>query len=289
MKPAQKRQWVALLAGKFARTERKACRLLGISRSTCRYVSTRRDDLVLRQKIRAIAQARPRFGYRRIVVMLRREGFRVGSERVRWLYREEGLSLGMKPKWRRKLASHLQVAAPPPMRFQERWSMDFMVDSLLSGRRFRVLTVVDIFSRHSPIIEADLSLTGSKVVTAQERAAKRTGYPQVIQVDNATEFQSKALDAWAFEHQLKLDFIRPGKPVDNCHIESVSARLRDECFNANVFVSLADARRKIKQWRIDYNEHRPHSSLGDRSPSELLRKSRSSNEPHSLLKRRLEA
>jgi len=279
MKPAQKRQWIALLAGKFPRTERKACRLLGISRSTCRYVSTRRDDLVLRQKIRAIAQARPRFGYRRIVVMLRREGFRVGSERVRRLYREEGLSLRMKPKRHRKLASHLRVVMPPPVRPQERWSMDFMVDSLISGRRFRVLTVVDIFSRHSPIIEVDLSLTGSKVVAALERAAKRTGYPQIIQVDNGTEFQSKALDAWAYEHHVKLDFIRPGKPVDNCHIESFNARLRDECFNANVFVSLADARRKIEQWRIDYNEYRPHSSLGDRSPSELLRATRLSNQP----------
>jgi len=159
--------------------------------------------------------------------------------------------------------------------------MDFMVDSLVDGRRFRVLTVLDIFSRHSPIIEADMSLNGSKVVAALERAAKRFGYPHVMQVDNGTEFQSKVLDAWAFEHGVKLDFIRPGKPVDNCHIEAFNARLRDECFNANIFVSLGDARRKIETWRMDYNDHRPHGSLGDRSPGEFLERLKLLNQPSS--------
>jgi putative transposase len=269
---AGKRAWVKQLTAKFSRSERKACRLLGLSRSTCRYESRKRDDLALRQRIRAIAQARPRFGYRRILVMLKREGLRVGSERVRRIYRDEGLSLRLRPKRRRKLASHLRIVAPPPSSPHERWSMDFMVDSFMDGRRFRILTVVDIFSRHSPIIEADLSLNGSKVVAALERAAKRFAYPKIMQVDNGTEFQSKVLDAWAFDHGVKLDFIRPGKPVDNCFIESFNARLRDECFNANVFVSLADARRKIEAWRIDYNDQRPHSSLGDRTPSELLQR-----------------
>jgi putative transposase len=238
-----------------------------------------RDDLPLRQKIRAIAQARPRFGYRRIYILLKREGFHVGDERVRRLYREEGLSLRLKPKHRRKLASHLRVIAPAPTRPSERWSMDFMLDSLINGRRFRMLTVVDIFSRFSPIIEADRSLNGKKVVRALERATRRQSCPEVIQVDNGSEFQSKALDAWAHAHQVKLDFIRPGKPVDNCFIESFNARLRDECLNANVFVSLADARRKIEAWRVDYNEQRPHSSLGNRSPEELLTQLRSKNQP----------
>jgi putative transposase len=157
--------------------------------------------------------------------------------------------------------------------------MDFVVDSLIDGRRFRMLTVVDIFSRHSPIIDADMSLNGAKVVVALERAAKRHGYPQVIQVDNGSEFQSKVLDAWADAHQVKLDFIGPGKPVDNCFIASFNARLRDECLNASVFTSLADARQKIEVWRLDYNDHRPHSSLGDRSPSELLHEPESSTQP----------
>lgn len=255
----------------FPRAQRRAFRLLGLYRSTGRYVSRFRDDLPLRQRIRAIAEVRPRFGYRRIYIMLKREGYCVGDERVRRLYREEGLSLRRKPKHRRKLASQLRALAVPPTAPQQRWSMDFMLDSLLDGRRFRMLTVLDIFSRFSPIIEADRSLNGKKVVTALERATRRYSYPEVIQVDNGSEFQSKALDAWADAHNVKLDFIRPGKPVDNCFIESFNARLRDECLNANVFVSLADARRKIETWRTDYNEHRPHSSLGNRSPEEMLR------------------
>lgn len=271
MTAASKRAWVQQLGDKFPRAERRACRLLGLGRSTCRYESKRRDDTALRQKIRAIAQARPRFGYRRILVMLKREGISIGGERLRRLYREEGLSLRMRPKRRRKLASYLRIIAPPPQGPYERWTMDFMVDSFMDGRRFRVLTVVDIYSRHSPIIEADLALNGGKVVAALERATKHFGCPRVIQVDNGSEFQSKVLDAWAFEHEVKLGFIRPGKPVDNCFIESFNARLRDERFNANVFTSLADARRKIEAWRIDYNEQRPHGSLGDRTPSEVLR------------------
>lgn len=146
-----------------------------------------------------------------------------------------------------------------------------MLDSLIDGRRLRLLTVVDIFSRISPIIEADRSLNGKKVVAALKRATRRYSCPEVIQVDNGSEFKSKVLDAWADKHHVKLDFIRPGKPVDNCFIESFNARVRDECLNANVFVSLADARRKIEMWRIDYNEHRPHSSLGGRSPQAMLR------------------
>jgi len=253
--------------------------LLDLYRSTGRYVSRFRDDLPLRQRIRAIAEARPRFGYRRIYILLKREGYRVGDERVRRLYREEGLSLRLKPKHRRKLASQLRDLATPPTAPQQRWSMDFMLDSLLDGRRIRLLTVVGIFSRFSPIIEADRSFNGKKVVAAPKRATRRYSCPEVIQVDNGSEFQSKALDAWADEHHVKLDFIRPGKPVDNCFIESFNARVRDECLNVNVFVSLAEARRKIETWRVDYNEHRPHGSLGDRSPQEMLRDLKPSRRP----------
>ena len=154
-----------------------------------------------------------------------------------------------------------------------------MLDSLFDGRRIRLLTVVDIFSRFSPIIEADRCLNGKKVVAALKRATRRYSYPEVIQVDNGSEFQSKVLDAWADAHHVKLEFIRPGKPVDNCIIESFNARVRDECLNANVFVSLADARRKIEQWRVDYNESRPHSSLENRSPGEVLKLLKPSRRP----------
>jgi putative transposase len=147
--------------------------------------------------------------------------------------------------------------------------MGFVADTLLDGRRFRALTVVDNWSRHSPLIEPDFTLTGTKVVAALERVAKRTGYPHMITVDNGSEFTSKALDAWAHEHGVRLDFIRPGKPVENAVIESFNGRLRDECLNANVFISLHDARQKIEAWRIDYNAHRPHGALGDLTPQEF--------------------
>lgn len=200
--------------------------------------------------------------------MLRREGWRINRKRVHRLYREEGLAVRLTR--RRKRASHLRVVPPSPRQVNERWSMDFVADTLLDGRRIRALTVVDNWSRHSPLIETDFALTGSKVVTALERVAKRHGYPRMITVDNGSEFTSKALDAWAYAHGIKMDFIRPGKPVENAVIESFNRRFRDECLNTHVFISLHDARQKIEAWRIDYNEHRPHGSLGDLTPQEFI-------------------
>ena len=147
--------------------------------------------------------------------------------------------------------------------------MDFVADTLLDGRRVRTLTVVDTWSRHSQLNEVDFTLTGTTVVTALERVAKHSGYPKMITVDNDSEFASKVLDAWAYAQGVKLDFIRPGKPIENAAIESVNGRFRDECLNAQVFVSLHDARQKIDAWRIDYNEHRPHGSLGNLTPREF--------------------
>lgn len=219
-------------------------------------------------RLRELAQTRPRFGYLRLQVMLRREGWIVNRKRVHRLYREEGLNVRL--THRRKRVSHLRVVPPTPNQMNERWSMDFVADTLLDGRRFRALTVVDNWSRYSPLIEADFTLTGSKVVTALERVAKQHGYPKMITVDNGSEFTSKALDAWAHEHGVKLDFIRPGKPVENAVIESFNGRFRDECLNTHVFVSLHDARQKIEAWRIDYNEHRPQGSLGDLTPQEFV-------------------
>lgn len=221
-------------------------------------------------RLRDLAQARPRFGYRRLHVLLRREGWRVNKKRVHRLYREEGLTV--RTLRRRKRASHLRVIAPPPQGANEQWSMDFVADMFLDGRRFRALTVVDHFTRECPIIEADATLTGTKVVAALDRVAKRSGYPKRIRVDNGSEFASKALDAWAYEHDVKLDFIRPGKPVENAVIESFNGRFRDECLNAHVFLSLHDARRKIEAWRVDYNEQRPHGSLGQLTPAEFAQR-----------------
>ena len=251
----------------FPVSERAACRLVRCNRSTWLYRAHRRDDTGIRLRIRELAQARPRFGYLRLHVMLRREGWVVNKKRVHRIYREEGLTVRLTR--RRKRASHLRMIPPQASQLNERWSMDFVADTLLDGRRFRALTVVDNYSRHSQLIEPDFTLTGTKVVAALERVAKRSGYPKMITVDNGSEFASKAVDAWAFEHGIKLDFIRPGKPVENAVIESFNGRFRDECLNAQVFVSLHDARQKIEAWRIDYNEYRPHGSLGDLTPREF--------------------
>lgn len=226
--------------------------------------------MALRQRLRELAQARPRFGYRRLYVLLRREGWRINHKCVYRLYREEGLS--MRTRRRKKRVSHLRVIAPVPTVADERWSMDFVTDSLMDGRRFRALTVVDNYTRECPLIEVDFSLTGQRVADALQRLAVQRGLPRTITVDNGAEFISKTLDAWAHQHHVQLDFIRPGKPVENAFIESFNGRLRDECLNVNVFVSLADARAKLEVWRLDYNQQRPHSSLGQLTPSEFARK-----------------
>jgi putative transposase len=193
----------------------------------------------------------------------------VNHKRVYRIYGEEGLMV--RTKLRKKRASQLRPIAPKPTTRNERWSMDFVADTLLDGRRFRVLTVVDNFTRECPIIEAGISLTGKSVVEQLERLARGRGLPRSITVDNGSEFISKALDYWAYQHDVKLDFIRPGKPVENAFIESFNGRLRDECLNANIFVSIADAKQKLERWRQDYNENRPHSSIGDLTPNEFAK------------------
>ncbi len=267
VKPAGKRAVVKHLVERFEIGARRACGLVKLQRSVWYYRSRRRDDRAVRQRIREIAQARPRFGYLRIHVLLRREGWRDGKNRVYRIYREEGLMV--RTQRRRKSASHLRVIAPKPSRRNEHWSMDFVADRLLDGRRFRALTVVDKFTRYVPVIEADFSLNAHKVIAALDRVARWRGYPQLITVDNGSELQSKLMDAWAYQHGIKLDFIRPGKPVENCYIESFNGRLRDECLNAHVFLPLADARDKIEAWRKDYTEQRPHGPLGQITPAEF--------------------
>lgn len=256
------------MLGRFPIGVRRTCGLLQLPRASWYYRAHRREDTALRRRLRELAQARPRFGYLRVHVLLRREGWRINKKRVHRLYREEGLTVRLAR--RRKRASHLRVVPPPPQQANERWSMDVVADTLLDGRRFRALTVVDNWSRHSPLIEVDFALTGAKVVSALERVVKPRGYPRMITVDTGSEFASKALDAWAYAHGVKLDFIRPGKPVENAVIESFNGRFRDECLNAQVFISLHDARQKIEAWRMDYNEHRPHSALGDLTPREFV-------------------
>jgi len=219
-------------------------------------------------RLRDLAASRRRFGYRRLCVLLRREGWKVNHKRVYRIYREEGLEV--RTKKRRKRPSHLRLVMPPAEGPNERWSMDFVADRLENGRQFRVLTVVDHFSRECPLLEAGMSMTGKNVARALERLSFHHPLPKVITVDNGTEFFSKAMDSWAYRRGVQLEFIRPGRPVENAFIESFNGRLRDECLNGSLFFSIEDARRKLEDWRVDYNTVRPHSSLGDRSPSELL-------------------
>ncbi len=199
--------------------------------------------------------------------MLRREGWPINHKRVYRLYRNDGLSLRLKRPRRHVSAVNRErsgaASAPNAL-----WSMDFVSDALFDGRRLRALTVVDAYTREALVIEVDSGIKGEQVVEAMSRITMVRGSPKSIRVDNGPEFVSKALDRWAYENGVTLDFSRPGKPTDNAFIESFNGRLREECLNTHWFLSLADARAKIEAWRQHYNESRPHTSLGWVTPIE---------------------
>lgn len=265
MKPAQKRAVVHYFRAGFRVSERRACRVATVPRSSCRYRSVAADQTVLRLRLRDLAATRVRYGYRRLHVLLRREGWRVNHKRVYRLYREEGL--GIRVKRRKKLASAPRVLPPPATRPLERWSLDFLSDSLVDGRRFRVLTIVDNVSRVSPAMAVGASLTGERVVTLLDRLRSTVGVPQRIAIDNGPEFISKTLDAWAYRNGVQLEFSRPGKPTDNAFAESFNGRFRDECLNLHWFASLEEVRQTVEEWRIEYNTERPHRALGQQTPA----------------------
>ena len=247
-------------------SERRACLLIDISSSVYRYRTQLGNDDVLRRRLRELAEQRKRFGSPRLHILLKREGLVINHKRTERLYREEGLAL--RKKRRRKGAAGVRVVIPFPQRTNERWSMDFVTDSIVTGRRFRALTIVDDYSRECPVIEVDTSLGGRRVVSVLERMSEIRGLPEAITIDNGPEFAGRALDEWAYRKGVKLSFIRPGKPIENAFIESFNGRLRDECLNTNWFISLKHARDIIEEWRRDYNEVRPHSSLHGATPKE---------------------
>jgi putative transposase len=249
----------------------RACRLAQFTRAAWYRKRTARDQSALALRIRDIAHARPRFGYQRITVMLRREGWLVNRKRVRRLYRLQGLQVRMRVRRRKHMCLHRGPVLLATYS-HERWSMDFVHDALFDGRPFRMLTVVDLDSRQSPLIEPAFAHSGRSIAAALERVVDALGAPTSITVDHGTEFMSKALEDWAWQRGIKLDFIRPGKPNENAHIESFNGRLRDECLNVNQFTSMDDARRKIEAWRQDYNHARPHSSLRHLTPHEFAQK-----------------
>lgn len=252
----------------FKVSERRACRLIRLNRTTQRYRQRRDDQMALRARLKELAAARPRYGYLRLHILLLREGWRINKKRVYRLYRLEGLEL--RHKQPKKRISGLRVLPEQAQNPNDCWSMDFVSDCLHDGRRFRALTIVDNVSRVSPAIEVGKSLSGQRVVEVLEGLAESHGLPKVIQVDNGTEFTSKALDEWAHRREIKLQFSRPGKPTDNAFIESFNGRLRQECLDLSWFVSIEDAQKKIENWRLDYNENRPHSSLENLTPNRFL-------------------
>jgi putative transposase len=261
----------------FAISERRSCRALGMARSSYRYQSVARDQSALRQRLRDLAAARVRYGYRRLHILLQREGWPVNNKRVYRLYKLEGLGLRLRRKAKRVSSSRLPQV--PAQQAGERWSLDFVSDRLGDGRRFRVLTLVDNVSRVSPALEADFSLSGARVVQVLERVAPVWGIPQRIAVDNGPEFISKALDTWAYRHGVQLEFSRPGKPTDNAFIESFNGHFREECLAQHWFASLAEARQTIEAWRIDYNTVRPHRALGQQCPAAVFEIARAASNP----------
>ena len=265
--PAARRTVVEFLKEHHHVSERRACKIVRLSRSSCRYQAKPTNDTEIRTRLRQLAEQRRKFGAPRLHVLLRREGFLINHKRTERLYREEGLSLRLKR--RRKRSSHLRVVLATPERINQHWSMDFVSDSLHNGRRFRILTVVDDLSKECPVLEADHSLTGQRVTRVLERVSLTRGLPDVITVDNGPEFISKAVDAWAYANGVKLHFIQPGKPTQNAYIESFNGKFRDECLNEHVFTSLHDAQQKIETWRQDYNVNRPHRSLNQLTPEEF--------------------
>lgn len=243
--------------------------LVGLSRSYFYYEPHPRDDRAERARIREMAETRVRYGMWRIHTLLRREGWLINHKKTHRIYCEEGLNLRRRRPRRRVAAAH-RMERPEISTVNECWSMDFVADNLFNGQRIRALTVVDNFSRECLAITVDRALRGDDVVATMDHVKSIHGTPKRIQVDNGSEFISKALDLWSYENGVTLDFSRPGKPTDNPFIESFNGSFRDECLNLNWFLSLDDAREKIEAWRVDYNEYRPHQSLNDRTPKEFI-------------------
>lgn len=269
MRPVRKRELVDAICEEWDVSIRHACRVLEFDTSSYHYKTRRAGQAEIEHRIREICATRVRYGYRRVHVMLRREGWPLNQKKTRRIYRELGLQLRNKTPKRRvkaKLRDDRKVATRP----NETWAMDFVHDQLATGTKLRVLTVVDTFSRVSPAIVPRITFRGTDVVEVLERVCREMGFPATIRVDQGTEFVSRDLDLWAYQRGVTLDFSRPGKPTDNAFIEAFNGRFRAECLNAHWFVNLADACQKMEDWRKYYNEERPHGAIGQKPPILLL-------------------
>lgn len=265
MTAAARRSAASFVRDKLKMSQRRACGLIGIGESSYRYQSTRTAVPELKELLLQLAVERPRYGYRRLHVLVRREGFAVNHKRIYRLYRAEGLAVRRR---RRRRLVRTRVPLGLPGAANERWSLDFMSDQLADGRVFRTLNVVDDFTRECRAIEVDTSLSGQRVARTLDALVAEHGRPKALLTDNGPEFTSRAVEAWAYRHGVRLDFIQPGKPMQNAFVESFNGRFRDECLNEHWFEGLDEAKEVIEQWRLDYNQVRPHSSLGDLPPEE---------------------
>ncbi len=217
-----------------------------------------------------IAATRVRYGYRKIRVLLLREGYQVSKNRLYRLYREEGLSLCYRPN-RKRRARMSRPARAKSTAANQAWGLDFAADQLSNGQRFRALTIIDVFTREALAIDVGQRLSASDVVRALDELKSKRGAPRTLFCDNGSEFTSQVMDLWAYHHKVEIAFSRPGKPTDNAFVESSNGTLRDECLNVHWFTSLADAREQIERWRVEYNESRPHRALGEVPPAEYVR------------------
>jgi putative transposase len=252
-------------------SQRRACALVGIDPRVYRYRSTRGDDGPLRQRLRELSSERRRFGYRRLHILLRREGWEVNWKKLYRIYREERLTVRRRGGRKRALGTRAPMAIPQGP--NQRWSLDFVSDALSCGRRFRVLCVIDDFSRECLATVVDTSISGVRVARELDRIAEIRGYPCMVVSDNGTELTSNAILKWQEERRVEWHYIAPGKPMQNGFVESFNGRLRDECLNEHLFAGLRHARHLIAAWRDDYNHHRPHTSLDGLTPREYFNRS----------------
>jgi putative transposase len=265
--PAARREAVAHLREHHEVSERRACSVTGIDRAMVRYRPRRTDDHAVRARLRALASERRRFGYRRLGVLLAREGVRLNHKKLRRLYREERLQV--RRRGGRKRALGMRAPLTLPQAANQRWSLDFASDTLSDGRRFRILCVIDDFSRACLALVADTSLSGQRVARELDAIAAARGLPENVVSDNGTELTSVAVLRWSQERGVAWHYIAPGKPQQNAFAESFIGRLRDECLDETAFTSLRHARAALAAWQRDYNEVRPHSALGGLAPASI--------------------
>jgi putative transposase len=259
---------VAFVVEKFQRSERQACKLLEVDRSSYRYDPRPRDDGRIREEMVTLAKQKPRYGYRRLGVLLARRGWKMNHKRLYRLYREEHLAVR---RLKRKRLVRPAMPVAELTRANQEWAMDFVMDGLATGRAVRALTVVDEYTRECLAIEVDSCLSSRRVTRVLEWAIQQRGKPEALRCDNGPEFTSRHFLAWCEEQQVRLIHIQPGRPMQNGRVESFNGRLRDECLNANWFPTMGEAKRKIEAWREEYNRERPHSSLGYQTPEEFAR------------------